>query len=402
MRARLRLTFVLVDRFFPPAHGGAHMIRVLAEGFAALGHDVRAILLFETENEADPLNVGPSQTLGHLKQLAIPFRVSAAKTIRFAYGGVRYSGVERDSDRFLSFVVSELRASGADTVILSEVGGAAAHVLLRIVHECFDGGIIYYPMSVHMLPGGPLCISADEAAAAVVDKCRVVVPSEFSAHYIAEHFGTSANICIPPMFKVDERAMPDTQSRFGGPIALFHPSTWKGLPVLLGLADARPDLQFLVRCAWRTTSGDFAALRARPNIVIQHQKVADTETIYELASVALTPSLCYELLGLIPIEAMLRGLPSLASSHGGLKEAALGLPFSLPVRPIIFHRNPSDPGARPREEVPQQALQPWLDALDQVCGDRSFYADLSARAWNRARHFARSLSWETTQAAFFR
>jgi Glycosyl transferases group 1 len=251
-----------------------------------------------------------------------------------------------------------------------------------------------------MLPAGPLAISIDGAAAALVKKCRVIVPSEFCARYIADHFGVGAVSCIPPMFEMYTRVPPDPSARFGEPIALFNPNAWKGLPVLLGLADARPDLRFLVRCAWRTTESDERELRSRPNILVRHQAVGDHDTIYEFASVVLAPSLCHESFGLVPIEAMLRGLPSLSSNLGGLKEAALGLPFSLPVNPIVFHRDPADPGARAREEVPAQPLGPWLAALDRVTADRNFYAELSLRAWRTANAYAQSLNWEKTAASF--
>jgi hypothetical protein len=75
------------------------------------------------------------------------------------------------------------------------------------------------------------------------------------------------------------------------------------------------------------------------------------------------------------------------------------LPFSLPVNPIVFHRDPADPGARAREEVPAQPLAPWLAALDRVTADREFYVDLSIRARRTATDFANSLSWETTEAS---
>jgi glycosyltransferase involved in cell wall biosynthesis len=397
MRAKRRLVFVQLDSFFPPAHGGAHMLRVLAEGLARLGHDVRVILLFQGEDNADGARVGTAQTIEKLRRLAMPVRESPLSIVRFEHAGVRYAGVYRWPGRFLHFVETELRNAGADAAILSDIGGSAAHLLLRAVHERFDGQVIYFPMTVHMLPAGPLAITVDDAAAALVKKCRVAVPSAFCARYLADHFGAPAAVCIPPMFAAAPQAPPG--AGFGRPVALFNPNTWKGLPVLLGLADARPDLRFLVRCAWRTTESDERALRARRNIQLHHQAVDAHDTIYESASAVLAPSLCCESLGLVPIEAMLRGLPSLASDLGGLKEAALGLPFSLPVNPIVFHRDPADPGGRAREELPAQPLAPWLAALDRVTSDREFYRDLSTRARRTAAEFADSLSWETTEAS---
>lgn len=395
---RLKLVFAVVDSFFPPAHGGAHMLRAVAEGLARLGHDVRVLLFFQADENFDGAPAGTAQTVAMLRHLGVSARISPLSIIRFEHAGVRYGGTYGWPGRFLNFVDTELRNHGADAVVLSDMGGSAAHVLLRAVHDRFAGTMIYFPMTVHMLPAGPLAISVDEAAAAIVKKCRVVVPSEFCAGYVAEHLGVTATPCVPPMFTAQTEPPSDPIARQGLPIAMFNPCAWKGLPILLGLADARPDLSFLALCAWRTTADDESELRARPNILVRRQAPGAGETIYEQASVALTPSLCHESLGLVPIEAMLHGLPSLAADLAGLKEAALGLPFALPVNPIVFHRDAADPGARAREEVPAQPLEPWLAALDRVTTDSDFYAELSLRAWHTAGAFAQSLSWEKTEA----
>ena len=373
------------------------MLRALAEGLAGLGHAVQVILPFADDAELS----GTAQTTGKLRRSGIEPRISRSATVRFEQNGVRYSGVYQASERFLPFVTTELRSPGADAVILTDGGGPAAHTVLRVVRQYFDGLIVYYPMTVHMLPGGPLALSIDAAAADLVKRCRVVVPSAFCVRYFAENFGIAATQCIPAMFDLPAGAPPDFAARFGKPAAHFNPCAWKGLPILLGLADARPDLPFLARCAWRTNDDDMAALRARANILVHRQQAGATATMYDHASVTLVPSLCCETLGLVSIESMLRGIPVLASDHGGLQEAALGLPFSLPVNPIVFRRDPSDPGARAQEEVPPQPLGPWLAALDRVMSDRDFYVDLSERAWRRASEFARSASWERTAAAFF-
>lgn len=395
-----RLAFVLLDSFFPPAHGGAHMIRSVAEGFAAQGHEILVILLFEGRDNAADAIVGTAQTVDKLRELGIRAAGSPAGTIRFEHRSVHYAGVDRTTDRFLPFVLSELTRFGADAVVLNDIGGSAAHTVLKTVHAHFDGLIIYNPMTVHMLPGGPLALFIDRAAGAVLPKTRVVAPSAFCARYIAEHFRTAARFTIPPMFASWPDRPPDPRERFGQPFGVFNPNTWKGLPMILGLADRRPEIPFLVRCSWRTAEADLSALRARPNIRLQMQAVGSGGSIYDAASTILVPSLCHESLGLIPIESMLHGLPVIAARHGGLEEAGLGAALARDVAPIVFHPEPDGPGSRAREEVPEQPFAGWLEAIDRLWTDPEFHAQAALRGWRRANEFVASLSWEATEAAF--
>jgi hypothetical protein len=397
MRRKLRLALVHLDSFFPPAHGGAHMLRVLAEGFAGLGHRVRVILALDGAGTAGSASAPTAQTPAKLARMGVEARTSPAGTVRFTQHGVHYSAVDGGSARFLPFVLSEIRHTGTDAVILTDVGGAAAHTLLRVVHDRFDGLLIYYPMTVHMLPAGPLSISPDPDAAAAVRTCRVIVPSAYCVQYLAAHLAVASRCSIPPVFAPPAAAPDDRRACFDRPVAMFNPNAWKGLPVLLGLADARPDLRFLARCAWRTSEDDMQMLRARPNITVYRQATGETTTLYDRASIVLVPSLCHESLGMVPIEAKLRGIPTLSSAHGGLAEAALGVPFSLPVAPITFHPQPD---GSIRQDVPPQPLDAWLAAIDQLSSDPASFHDLGELSRRRATEFARSLSWDRTESAF--
>ena len=60
----------------------------------------------------------------------------------------------------------------------------------------------------------------------------------------------------------------------------------------------------------------------------------------------------FEAFGLVVIDAMLRGIPVIASTSGGLPEAKLGVDFIVPVTMV------SGPSS---QEVPQQDIRPWKE-----------------------------------------
>ena len=94
-----------------------------------------------------------------------------------------------------------------------------------------------------------------------------------------------------------------------------------------------PHVPFGALPGWGTTREDRREMAALPNIALL-PNCRDIERMLERTRVLLMPSLWYEGFGLIVMEAMLRGIPVVASDSGGLKEAKAGTGFVLPVRPI--------------------------------------------------------------------
>lgn len=72
-------------------------------------------------------------------------------------------------------------------------------------------------------------------------------------------------------------------------------------------------------------------------------------------------------------EAQLRGIPVIASDAGGLVEAKIGLPYTVPVKMVT--------GARDSETgyyiVPEQDIAPWTATLKQLMTNSDEYVALS-------------------------
>jgi amino acid adenylation domain-containing protein len=94
-----------------------------------------------------------------------------------------------------------------------------------------------------------------------------------------------------------------------------------------------------------------------------------------------------EAFGLVSVEAMLRGIPVLASNVGGVPEAKLGVDYVLPVRPIERYEERFDERNNPVPVVPAQETGPWEEALRRLITDRATYAQLSHTSRRAALDF---------------
>jgi glycosyltransferase involved in cell wall biosynthesis len=115
--------------------------------------------------------------------------------------------------------------------------------------------------------------------------------------------------------------------------------------------------------------------------------------------VLLVPSLWEDPFPRVVNEAMLRGIPVLASDRGGIPEAKHGVPYVLPVTPYASAADYDDP-------PPPQDVAPWLAALTRLLNDPAHFVAISEASRAAARAFvaeqdARSLAdvWASAERA---
>jgi medium-chain acyl-[acyl-carrier-protein] hydrolase len=110
--------------------------------------------------------------------------------------------------------------------------------------------------------------------------------------------------------------------------------------------------------------------------------------------VLLLPSLWAEARSRMVVEAMLAGVPVMASDLGGLPEAKMHVPYLLPVRPVEGYSQKLNEQMVPVANVPEQDLGPWKSALDRLTGDRAHWEELADLSYRTAVRYAETTTVE--------
>lgn len=284
-------------------------------------------------------------------------------------------------------VAQEIRDFAPDWVLVSSED--VAHVLLREAAHAAPERLIYLAHTPQFFPFGPESWNKDEMASAAIRRAAGVVSiGQHMAGYIHEHLGREVTVIHPPIYGHP----PYRQfGRFGsGAVLMVNPCAVKGVSIFLALARLFPNVEFAALNGWGTTAHDRAALSALPNVRAL-DTVPDIEDVLREARCLLMPSVWYEGFGLIAMEAMLRGVPVVASNSGGLEEAKSGTGCVVPVRPVEKYERVFDDTGMPRAVVPEQDLHPWVAALETMLNDEAAYWSEAERSRSAALAFVSGL-----------
>ena len=301
-------------------------------------------------------------------------------------GGLRILGF-RDLSFRHRIVAEEIRRMQPDWVLVSSED--LSHVLLREASLAAPGRIVYLAHTPQFYPFGPESWNRDSGAAALVRQARAVVAiGRHMADYIAEHAGCGVHVVHPPIY-----GQPPFNrfGRFGsGYVLMINPCAVKGIGIFMGLARRFRNVEFAALNGWGTTSEDRQTLTGLPNTRLL-TNVADIEDVLREARLLLMPSVWYEGFGLIAMEAMLRGLPVIASNSGGLMEAKRGTGYVIPVAPVERYEHEFDETHMPVAVIPDQDVAPWEDALRTLLTDEGAYRAEAERSRQVAVEFVSRL-----------
>ncbi len=349
------------NSLYYPAHGGGDKSnRLLMEALAARGHVCRVVARGVT-----PI----------FERAGVEVHTATDANLRAHFAG--------QMEAFLPEII--LASTDDPAQMLLETA-------LRAGPEGTPARVVYLARATLALPFGPDCAFPGELKTERIRAADGVVGvSRYVADYIRQHAGIDAvHVPISLMEPGDWPALGRFDNQF---TTLVNPCAVKGIDIFLALADAFPETAFAAVPMWGTNQRDQAALRARANVTVL-EPVDDINALLARTRVLLVPSLWAEARSRMVIEAMLRGVPVMASDVGGIPEAMMGVPYLLPVNPIVKYQTRLDERMVPVAEVPPQAPGPWREALGRLLADRAHWEEISRASRAAAVEYAEGIGVE--------
>jgi biotin carboxylase/glycosyltransferase involved in cell wall biosynthesis len=346
---------------------------MLLEGLAALGHECLAVC---------PVRL-VSETVEQFRAAMALRDIDVAEIAPGIYG-YRHRGVEVNGlpvstpEERRGYIVERLARFQPDTVVVS---ADPRYYLLESALLAAPERTVFIVHSHEHLPFGPLSGRVDARQWELLRKARTIIAvSRYSQRYLREHGGIDAAVLALPVYGTGP--FPYLGNADRGFITLVAGAVLKGVPVFLELARMFPQHDFAA-VPWRAVPEVLTELRATPNVRLL-EPADDIECILRQTKILLAPSLFPETFGLIVVEAMLRGIPVLASDLGGLREAKLGTDYLLPIQPLRMLDG--------KLWNPPQDLTAWRQALQRMLSDRGEYGRISLQSRNAAARFVSTVS----------
>lgn len=378
----MRVLLTANASYVPPRGGATRGNLAWLELLAKAGHECRVV--------ASALAHDPAGRLAQMEHEEIrvaPVPGGAEEGVEVVERGsiVFYSAA--DPSRRVGVLRRQIREFDPNWILVSSED--LGQMLLREAGTALPHRVVYLAHTPQLFPFGPASWNPDPRGTDLVRSAAAIVAiGNHTARYIEEHLGRRPEVIHPPIY--GEGPFRKFGSFGQGPITMINPCAVKGLPIFLALAERLPEFAFAALPGWGTTLADRQSLERLPNVTLL-PNVRDIEQILVNTPVLLMPSLWYEGFGLTVMEAMLRGVPVIASDSGGLLEAKMGTRFIVPVRPIERYAPFFDEHGLPKAEVPDQDIGPWEEALRALLSGRALYEEESGVSQEKAVAFVRGI-----------
>ena len=332
--------------------GAAKVCRELVEGLAQRGHSCAVVSIEDRQQMT---------TRG--------FKLGGAKGVsELEQGGIKIFSSESPNQQWRP-MLEGLRAFDPDWTLVCEHG-----VLLLAT------ALDHKPLRTLLLVQSTITHLPTESATALEDHVRsllrrtggIITVSNYMRDYIKRWSGLDSTVLYLPSY--GHGPFIHFNNFDSGYVTMVNPCVYKGISVFLPLARSLPHVKFAAVPFWGTTAEDCEALMQLPNMTLLKPS-PNLDDIFRQTKVLIVPSLWGEAFPQVVGDAMLRGIPVLASSAGGLPETKLGVDYVLPVNMIERYVLDSEKQVQP--VVPDQDVSPWLEALSSVLNDRALYERLS-------------------------
>jgi tyrocidine synthetase III len=363
--------------------GGANKSnKSLAEEFAKKGHEVLVV----APALATPSHITHDELLKELQQAGCVV-IQEDGCYVFTIEGVKIHAV-MNASQLRNKLVQKTLQSNPDWVFISAED--PSQTLLNAAFEAAPEKVIYLAHTPQMFPFGNESMYPGEKRTQVIGKSKLIVTiSDFVADYIRSNTGFDVLVNHPPHF--GQGPYPNLADFNTGYVLTMNPCGVKGISIFIGLAKALPSITFAYVPGWGTTPSDRKKLEELPNIV-RLTNEPDLNDLLKQAKIVLMPTLWSEGFGMATVDAMLRGIPVLASNYGGLKEAKLGTDYSVDINPIQGFTGELDENSLPIPLLPEQNIDVWKKALVELYYNAEEYQRQSEHMYQKAHDFIASLS----------
>ncbi len=354
---------------YSPTFGGANKAnRLLIGQLAARGHTCRVVAPMTGGN----WTVSPGEFRRFLSDRGLPVSHASDEAVVFTDAGVEVHSVPETS-RLPLYATGLARRTGPDVVLVPL--DQAGFVMVNAAFEAVGPArVVCLAHTLDHLPFGPSSRVPSEAGTRQLRRAGgLLTVSRTAADYVAEWGGMESAMLRLPVYGAGPFARYGDRGR--GAVTLINPSREKGISTFLHLARGLPGQEFLAVPTWATTDGDRTALAALPNVRLL-DPVEDIDELLARTRVLVMPSVWRETFGMSAVEAMLRGIPVVASDIGGLPEAMLGVPHLLPV------------------DAPDR----WLAVVSRLLTDETHYREISVRAREAATRFVAATRIEDVES----
>jgi glycosyltransferase involved in cell wall biosynthesis len=383
-----RLLFASIHSYLDPSSGAALATRELLELLAARGWDCRALAcgVLDYQQETPLEDVLAALDLPTQRSAAALSLGGQAEVFDLNLDGVRvtllptaHSRAERapsplEAGRFLDLATQVLNRFQPQ--VLLTYGGHPASLALMQRARGMGIAVVFH---LHNF--------GYNDRRGFTDTSAVIFPSEYSRRHFQREVGLDG-VVIPDPIRLDRVIADNPEPKF---VTFINPQPDKGATVFARIAfelgRRRPDIPLLV-VEGRGTSETLARLPVDLSGLTNLNRMANTpdpRDFYRVTRAVLMPSLWRESLGRVPIEAMVNGIPVLASDRGALPETLgdAGFVFTIPER-----------CAPTSGLVPTaQEVAPWVAVIERIWDDTEFEAS------HRARSLAEAQRWDKDKLA---
>lgn len=368
--------------YYPSAGGGDKSNRLLMEALAARGHAVRVVT--RVEEFGQPAHEAYLRDLAERQVTPV---AAAGRDVEILLNGVHVYTLTRDT-HWRPYFQSHIDDFDPDIIVTSTDDPAL--LLFDLAVRTPRARVVYLVRATIAVPFGPDSSGPHaERTQQLRQADGVVGVSNYVAEYCRRWGGLEA-VHVP--ISLLEPGPAPLLGKFENPYVLMvNPCAVKGLSIVLGLADALPQVQFGAVPSWGTTNEDLAELGRRPNIHVL-ARVDNIDDLLAKACVTLVPSIWAEARSRMVLESMSRGVPVIGANVGGLHEAMLGVPYLLPVNPIVRYKGQVDEHMVPVAEVPPQDVRPWVETLQRLREDAQHWQEISALSRSAALQYLENLN----------